>query len=124
MAGVDRDAPRTRQVGGDRLAKLGQPGRGAVARVAVAQRLRGGVHDVRRGVDARLADLEVQHLAALGLERLGAGQHLEGGLGAEAGECVCKRRGQGAKVIGGLGRQYQRMRGIVSSARSRGVLEN
>ena len=56
---------------------------------------------MRRGVDARLADLEVQHLAALRLERAGAGQHLEGGLGAEAGECVCERRGQGAKVIGG-----------------------
>ena len=82
-----------REVCGDRLAQLGEARRGAVARVAVAQRPGCGLDDVGRRVDAGLADLEVQHRAPLRLERAGACEHLEGGLGAEAVERLCEREG-------------------------------
>ena len=68
---------------GDRLAQLGQPGGGAVVRGAVVEGPLGRFADVGGRVEVRLADLEVDDLLALPLEGLGAGQHLEGGLGTQ-----------------------------------------
>jgi hypothetical protein len=58
--------------------------------MAGPQRLDGGLADVVRRVEVGLADLEVDDLAALGLEGPGPGQHLERRFGAEAGHAVCE----------------------------------
>jgi hypothetical protein len=55
---------------------------------AFLERLLAGLDDVARRVEVRLADLQVDDLASGGLDGLGAGQHLEGGLGAEPGHAV------------------------------------
>ena len=61
----------------------GRPGGGAVVRGAVVEGPLGRVADVGGRVEVGLADLEVDDLLALPLEGLGAGQHLEGGLGTQ-----------------------------------------
>ena len=68
------------QVGGDRLAQGQDALRRRVAVVAVAQRLDGGLDDMRRRLEVGLADAEVDDVLALALERVGAGEHLEGRL--------------------------------------------
>ena len=71
------------QVLGDGLAQLEDAVGGGVAMVAVAQRLDRRLDHVVGRLEIRLADAQVDDVAALGLELLGAGQHLEGALGAE-----------------------------------------
>ena len=43
---------------------------------------------VRKRIEVRLADLEVDDLAALGLQGLGARQHLVGALGGKVGSPI------------------------------------
>ncbi len=81
---IDVDAVAAVQVGGHRLAHLGDAvGRG-VAVVAVLQRLDRRLDDMARGLEVGLADAEADDGLALGLQRLGAGQDLERRFGAKA----------------------------------------
>jgi hypothetical protein len=73
-----------RDVAGNRCAQLRQAGRRIVVGVALLERRRRGVDDVGRRIEVWLADLEMNDLAALCLERLCAGEHLKRCLGAEA----------------------------------------
>src|SRR5207249_210095 len=84
FAGVDRNAAPASRVLGDRLAQLGKPGGRAIMRPAVAQGARGRVDDVVRGGEVRLADLEVNDVAALGLELPGADEDLKRPFRAQA----------------------------------------
>ena len=76
--------------GGDGLAQRRDARRGHVVGVAFAQRLDGGLDDVRGGREVRLADLQVNDLVASGLHGLGPGEYFEGGLGAEPAHAVCQ----------------------------------
>ena len=58
--------------------------RRAVVRLALASASMPASTDVRRGVEVGFADLQVDHAAALRLERLGAHQHLERAFGSKA----------------------------------------
>ena len=49
-----------------------------------AQRIDGGVDDIGGRVEVRLADLQVNDVLALRLQRAGPDQHFKGGFGAEA----------------------------------------
>ena len=80
LVGRHRDAARLLDVLGDRLAQLGQAGRGPVVRRPRVERPLGRLADVRGGVEVRLADLEVDHGLPLALQRARPRQHLEGGL--------------------------------------------
>ena len=84
LVGVRRHAARRGEDVGDRRARLRDAGRLHVVRVALAERLDRGVHDVGRGVEAGLADLEVHDAAPGRLQRACAGEDLEGGLRPEA----------------------------------------
>ena len=74
------------QVGRDRLAQRRDAGRGRIAVVAVAQRLDRGLDDVVGRAEVGLADAEIDDVAALRGERIGARQHREGVLLADAVE--------------------------------------
>ena len=63
--------------------RAGMPGERRVVRRAGVERRLGRLADVGRRVEVGLADLEVDDRAALGLERAGAGGHLERALGAD-----------------------------------------
>ena len=67
----------------DRLAQLGRAHVGGVLGEVRVERLVRGRRDVGRRRKVGLADLEVNDVAALSLERACLGQHLERGLGAE-----------------------------------------
>ena len=54
--------------------------------LAVAQSLDGGLDDMGRGFEIRLADAKIDDVAPLGGERGGLGQHGEGVLLADAVE--------------------------------------
>ena len=102
--GVDGDAAVGLDVLGHRQAQFGDAvGRG-VAVVAVGQGLAAGLDDVLGRLEVRLADPEVDDAAALGGQRIGPGQHLEGGLGAQVAHAfgelhagVMARPGPGSK---------------------------
>ncbi len=66
------------QIGGDRFAQRQDADRGRVAVMAVAQRLDGGLDDEIGRAEIRLADAEIDDVAALRREVHGAGQHGEG----------------------------------------------
>ena len=83
-SGLDLDAVAAVQVLRHRLAQRQDALRRRVAVVAVAQRLDGGLDDVLGRLEVGLADAEVDDVLALALQVGGAGQHLEGGLGAQA----------------------------------------
>ena len=59
----------------------GRAARGGVAGLPVLDGFHAGLADVGQGREIRLADFEMQDLAALGFERLGAGQHGVGAFG-------------------------------------------
>ena len=59
-------------------------------RPALVEGALGRVADVDRGVEVGLADLEVDDVPALRLERAGPGGGLEGRLGADADHALCK----------------------------------
>ena len=68
----------------DRDAQLEDPAGGTVLRLPVLQRANAGLDDVRRRGEIRLADLEVEDLSPLSLERARAREHLEGPFGTKA----------------------------------------
>ena len=78
------DAAPGQNVGGDRLAQRGDAVGRRVAVVVVGERLAAGLDDVRGRREVGLADAEIDDVAALGGQRVGARQHLEGAFGAEA----------------------------------------
>ncbi len=79
-------------VGGDRLAQRLDADGGRVAVMAVAQGLDRGLDDVGRRREIRLADAEVDDIAALGRKLGGARKHGEGVLLADAVEGGTTRR--------------------------------
>ena len=74
------------QVGRHRLAQRRDAVRRRVAVMAVAQRLDRGLDDVLGRAEIRLADAEIDDVAALRGQRVGARQHREGVLLADAVE--------------------------------------
>src|SRR5665647_1385986 len=70
--------PVTPQVGGDRLAQGRNAVRRRVAVMAVAQRLDRRLDDEVRGAEIRLADAEIDDVAALRDQGIGTGEHREG----------------------------------------------
>ena len=89
LRGRALEAAVAQRLGGDRLAQLGQPGRGRVAVVArVGARRRGGGDDVLGRREVRLPRAEADDVLAGGLQRLGLGVDGEGrrlGDGGQAG---------------------------------------
>ena len=69
---------------GERLPQFGQARGRAVMGPAFVQRVHTRFHDVRRSVEIRLANLEVDHALALALQRPGLIQDLKGGFGAQS----------------------------------------
>ena len=90
-------------VAGGRLAHLPDAaGRGVVGGT-FADGADGGLGDVVGGREVGLADLQMDDVPTLGLEPPGAGQHLEGGLGAEAGHPLGEaQRAHAVTVIEGM----------------------
>ena len=77
-------AARRVEIVGDSGTEIWLAGGRAVVRPAVAQRIDSRFDHVRRSIEIRLADFEVDHIPALGFERPGANKHFEGGFGSEA----------------------------------------
>src|SRR5437870_1729364 len=67
----------------DRFAQLRQTRRGPVMGESFAHRVRACVDDVARRIEIRLADLEMNDVAALCLQCSRLHQYFEGGLGPE-----------------------------------------
>ena len=96
---------RLLDVGGDRLAERLDAGRRRVAVVAVSERLDRRLDDMIGGAEIRLADAEIDDVAALRRKVGGAGEHGEGVLLADPVEAgnrglsgfPCKGRG-GVKI--------------------------
>ena len=84
LVGRDVDLIALVQVGGDGLAQRRNAGRRRVAVVAVAQRLDRGLDDELGRAEIGLADAEIDHVAALRDQRIGARQHGERVLLADA----------------------------------------
>ena len=80
---LDVGSEATVQEVGDRLPDLEDAPRRGVVGVVGVHRPVGGLDDVLGGREVGLPDFEVDDVLALGLERPGLGQHLEGTLGAE-----------------------------------------
>ena len=76
-SGETVDAEALVQIGGDRLAQRQDADGGRIAMMAVAQRLDRGLDDMIGGAEIRLADAQVDDVAALRRERGGARQHGE-----------------------------------------------
>ncbi len=65
------------QVGGDGFAQRNNAVGGCVAVMAIAQRLDRGFDDVIGGAKIRLADAEIDDVAALGCQQIGTRQNRE-----------------------------------------------
>ena len=100
--GGDVHAAAARQLGGGRLAQLGDARRRAVVRLPRPQRRDPRLGDVRRRVEVGLADLEVDDVAPRALHRARLGEHGERRLRAQPGHAG----GQLARVR--LGRTHRR----------------
>jgi hypothetical protein len=85
-AGIDLDSEPLVEVGGDRPAQGGDAVGRRVAVVAVAQRLDARLDDMRRGLEIRLPDTEINDTAPAGLELRCARQHRKGGFRAQAAD--------------------------------------
>ena len=106
LGGVDLQMRGRRDRGGQRLAQLGQSGRGGVAVVArIARGLDGGLDDVLRGGEVGLAGAEADHGPAGGLQRLRGRVHGEGRRGLDRADALgdAGTGGGGAGVVGGHG---------------------
>ncbi len=77
------DPVAAQEIGRDRGTQRRDAVRRRIAVMAVGERLAPGLDDVLGGREIRLADAEIDDRAALGGERIGAGQHLERGLGPQ-----------------------------------------
>ena len=86
LVGRHLDLEALVQVGGDRLAQRRDAVRRRVAVMAVAQRLDRRLDDVLGRAEVGLADAEIDDVAALRGERIGARQHGEGVFLADAVE--------------------------------------
>ena len=86
LVGRHLDLEALVQVGGDRLAQRRDAVRRRVAVMAVAQRLDRGLDDVIGRAEIGLADAEIDDVAALRGQRIGARQHGEGVFLADAVE--------------------------------------
>ena len=86
VVGRDLDAEAPVEVGGDRLAQRQDAGRRRIAVMAVAQRLDRRLDDMGGRAEIRLADAEIDDVAARRREIGGARQHGEGVLLADAVE--------------------------------------
>ena len=71
LAGFNLQAARRIHVIRDGFLKLRQPRGRAVVGVALPEGLNGGLDNVRRRVEVRLAYLQMHHVVALGLQSLG-----------------------------------------------------
>ena len=76
-------AARLTHILSDRLAQRRHPGGRPVVGEALVQGIARRLDDVARGIEIGLPDLEMDDVAALGLQRARFHQHFEGGLGAE-----------------------------------------
>ena len=85
VGGIDLDLAVFLDVADHGLAQLGDAVGGCIAVMAVAQRLDGGLDDMVRRLEVRLADAEVDDVLALGGKRVGAGENFEGTFGAQPG---------------------------------------
>ena len=93
LLGGEVDASAAAGVVGDGLAQGRDAGGGVVAGLAVGDGAHAGHGDVGVGVKVGLADLEVDDVAALGFEGLGAGEDDVGALGLEVGDAPGKGHG-------------------------------
>ena len=82
---IDGEAAPRPQICGDRVAELDDTGGWRVVRLAPLERRDAGRDHRGRRVEVRLADLQMDDVAAFRLERSRLREHLECGLGAEAG---------------------------------------
>ena len=89
---IDLDPAMAQDVRRHRFAQPGHAGRRGIAVMAVGERFRRRLDDMVRGFEIRLADAEIDDVAALGRQRRRAGQDLEGGFGAEPPDAVGKLR--------------------------------
>ena len=96
IVGARGDAVRC-EVIRDRGAQLQQSAGGTVFRLAVVQGAHGGLDDVRRGREIGLADLEVEDVLPLLLQRARAREHVEGAFGTEAIDARCERELNGGR---------------------------
>lgn len=80
---IDRDPARLRHVGGDRLAQLRDTRRRSVMRLPIPQGAHARLDDILRRVEIRFTDLQVNDIAALGLQRPRLRQDRERRLGAQ-----------------------------------------
>src|SRR5262249_17879795 len=88
---------------GDGLAKARQAQRGAVVRVLLVDRPDAGQRGVSRSGERAVADLQLDDVLALGLEALGDGEDVKGGLGGEVAGEVAEADGGGVhEVLGEL----------------------
>ena len=81
---IHLDGPAACHVGGYRLAQLRDAGCRGVVGVSVSQRPAASLDDVGWRVEVWLADLQVDNLPPLSLERPGLRKHGEGRLGSQA----------------------------------------
>jgi RNA polymerase sigma-70 factor (ECF subfamily) len=86
----NRNPARPRNVGGDGFPQLGIALRRAVMGPALIERFLGCFDDVGRSGEIGFADLQVDHAAALGFERVGAYQDIEGGFDSDAAHSFCE----------------------------------
>jgi hypothetical protein len=105
LARVDRHAQALGQVRADRFAQLGYAGGRRVAVMAVLERPDRRLDDVGGGLEVRLADAEVDDIAALRGQGGSPVEYLEGPLVAQPGDIrsdVRRDNGQGAEIPGTL----------------------
>ena len=100
VLGIDRDAARVGKRPGRRLAQDRKPCRLAVVRLAGTNRGDPRLGDMRRRLEVRLADLEVDHVTARCLERACPGEDGERPLGAETADGRRNRRPHCRSPIG------------------------
>ncbi len=98
--GLSRDAElRSRRIRG-RLAELGKAGRRAVVRLVVLDRVDAGGLRGRRAGERAVADLELDDVLALGLQRPGHAEHGERGFDCQRSSEVAQLCGHGCTFIG------------------------
>ena len=91
-------APRERRC--NRIAEGGQTGRIHIPGLAIVQRADGCLDHVGRGRAVRLADLEVHHVAAGGLEAACRHEHLERALAREGVDSTSRNDGHDPPTAG------------------------
>ena len=88
FVGRNRNAAGTADVLGNGLAQLWQSSRGTVVRPSLVQSINGRFHHIGRGIEIRLADLQMNDASALALQSLRLAQNLKRGFGAQPGHPV------------------------------------